>query len=40
MNRDPVIGLLDRLHTAENEFCAGGPGAALQQLAFDVIWAA
>jgi hypothetical protein len=38
MNRDAAIGLLDRLHTAQNEFYAGGPGAALQQvLAPDLI---
>jgi uncharacterized protein len=32
MNRDTVVGLLDRLHTAQNEFYASGPGAALRQL--------
>lgn len=32
MNRDTAIGLLDRLHRAQNEFYAGGSGAALQQL--------
>ena len=32
MNRDTAIGLLDRLHEAQNEFYAGGSGAALQQL--------
>jgi ketosteroid isomerase-like protein len=32
MNRDAAIELLDRLHTAQNEFYAGGSGAALQQL--------
>jgi hypothetical protein len=30
MNRDTAIGLLDRLHKAQNEFYAGGSGAALQ----------
>jgi ketosteroid isomerase-like protein len=40
MNRDAAIGLLDRLHSAQNEFYAGGPGAALQQLlAPDLTWA-
>jgi ketosteroid isomerase-like protein len=39
MNRDTVIGLLDRLHTAQNEFYAGGPGAALRELlAPDITW--
>jgi hypothetical protein len=32
MNRDAAIGLLDRLHKAQNEFYAGGAGAALQEL--------
>jgi hypothetical protein len=32
MNRDAAIRLLDGLHAAQNEFYAGGPGAALQQL--------
>jgi ketosteroid isomerase-like protein len=32
MNRDTAIDLLDRLHTAQNEFYAGRSGAALQQL--------
>ena len=32
MNRDTATGLLDRLHKAQNDFYAGGPGAALQQL--------
>jgi ketosteroid isomerase-like protein len=39
MNRDVAIGLLGRLHTAQNEFYAGGPGAALHQLlAPDLTW--
>lgn len=32
MNRDTAIDLLDRLHEAQNEFYAGGAGAALGQL--------
>ncbi len=32
MNRDTAIALLDRLHDAQNEFYAGGCGAALHQL--------
>ncbi|MGH2983712.1 MAG: nuclear transport factor 2 family protein [Solirubrobacterales bacterium] len=32
MNRGTAIGLLDRLHKAQNEFYAGGSGAALEQL--------
>ena len=32
MNRDTAIDLLDRLHKAQNEFYAGGSGAALGQL--------
>jgi ketosteroid isomerase-like protein len=32
MNRDTAIDLLDRLHQAQNEFYAGGSGAALQRL--------
>ena len=32
MNRDKAVDLLDRLHTAQNEFYAGGCGAALEQL--------
>ena len=35
MNRDTAIGLLDRLHKAQNDFYAGGSGAALQQLLGD-----
>ncbi len=39
MNRDTAIGLLDRLHKAQNEFYAGGSGAALQPLlARDIMW--
>ena len=39
MNRDVAVGLLDRLHTAQNEFYAGGSGTALQQiLAPDLTW--
>jgi ketosteroid isomerase-like protein len=32
MNRDVAIELLDRVHEAQNEFYAGGSGAALEQL--------
>jgi ketosteroid isomerase-like protein len=32
VNRDTAIGLLDQLHTAQNEFYAGGSGTAFQQL--------
>jgi ketosteroid isomerase-like protein len=39
MNRDTALGLLDRLHKAQNDFYAGGSGAALQQLlAPDITW--
>jgi len=39
MNRDAAIRLLDRLHEAQNEFYAGGSGAALEQLlAPNVAW--
>ena len=39
MNRDAAIGLLDRLHAAQNEFYAGGSGAVLKQLlAPDIMW--
>ena len=39
MNRDTAIGLLDRLHKAQNDFYAGGSGAALQQLlAPNITW--
>lgn len=32
MNRNTAIGLLDRLHEAQNEFYAGGSSAALEHL--------
>jgi uncharacterized protein len=32
VNRDAAIRLLDRLHRAQNEFYAGGSGAALEPL--------
>jgi ketosteroid isomerase-like protein len=32
MNRNEAIALLDRLHTAQNEFYAGGSAAGLEQL--------
>jgi ketosteroid isomerase-like protein len=39
MNRDTAIGLLGRLHKAQNESGAGGPGTALQQLlAPNITW--
>ena len=39
MNRDAALDLLDRLHDAQNEFYAGGSGAALQQLlAPNITW--
>ncbi len=39
MNRDAAVSILDRLHTAQNEFYAGGPGPALRQLlAPDIVW--
>ncbi len=39
MNRDTAIGLLDRLHKAQNEFYAGGSEAALQPLlAANITW--
>ena len=39
MDRDAALGLLDRLHAAQNEFYAGGSGAALRTLlASDVTW--
>ena len=39
MNRDTAIDLLDRLHKAQNEFYAGGSGAALEQiLAPTITW--
>jgi ketosteroid isomerase-like protein len=40
MNRDAGIGLLDRLHAAQNAFYAGGSGAPLEELlAPTVAWA-
>jgi ketosteroid isomerase-like protein len=39
MNRNEAFALLDRLHRAQNEFYAGGSGAALEQLlAPNVTW--
>jgi ketosteroid isomerase-like protein len=39
MNRDIAIGVLDRLHKAQNEFYAGGSGAGLHELlAGNVTW--
>ncbi len=39
MNRDAAVVLLDRLHRAQNEFYAGGSGAALRPiLAPDITW--
>jgi hypothetical protein len=39
MNRDTAINLLDRLQKAQNEFYAGGSGAALEQiLAPTITW--
>jgi ketosteroid isomerase-like protein len=39
MNRDTARGLLDRLHEAQNDFYAGGSGAALEQLlAPNITW--
>jgi len=39
MNRDAAIGLLHQLHEAQNEFYAGGAGAALRQLlAPNITW--
>ncbi len=39
MNRGTAIDLLDRLHEAQNEFYAGGSGAALEQLlAPNIVW--
>jgi ketosteroid isomerase-like protein len=39
MNRDLAIALLDRLHGAQNEFYAGGSGAALEHvLAANITW--
>ncbi len=39
MKRNRAVDLLDRLHAAQNEFYAGGPGAALRQLlAPNIAW--
>ena len=39
MIRDTALGVLDRLHKAQNEFYAGGSGAALEQLlAPNITW--
>jgi ketosteroid isomerase-like protein len=39
MDRGAAVELLDRLHEAQNEFYAGGSGAALEQLlAADITW--
>jgi ketosteroid isomerase-like protein len=39
MNRNAAIGLVDRLHRAQNEFYAGGSGSALEQLlASNISW--
>jgi ketosteroid isomerase-like protein len=39
MNRDAAVGLMDRLHEAQNEFYAGGSGAMLHELlAPDITW--
>ena len=39
MNRDAAVALLDRLHSAQNDFYAGGSGAALRELlAADITW--
>jgi ketosteroid isomerase-like protein len=39
VNRDTAIGLLDRLHAAQNEFYAGGSDGPLRQLlAADITW--
>jgi ketosteroid isomerase-like protein len=39
MDRETAIDLLDRLHLAQNEFYAGGSGAALEQmLAPGIAW--
>ena len=39
MNRDAAIGLLDRLHAAQNEFHGGGSETPLEHLlASDVTW--
>jgi uncharacterized protein len=39
MERDRAIEILDRLHSAQNEFYAGGSGAMLKQLlTADISW--
>jgi ketosteroid isomerase-like protein len=39
VNRDTAFGVLDGLHKAQNEFYAGGSGAALEQLlAPNITW--
>lgn len=39
MNRDEAVSLLDRLHTAQNEFYGGGDDEPLRQmLAPDIAW--
>jgi hypothetical protein len=39
MNRELALGLLDRLHAAQNDFYAGGADAAFEQLlAPNVTW--
>jgi uncharacterized protein len=39
MNRNAAVGLVDRLHRAQNEFYAGGSGSALEQLlASNITW--
>ena len=39
MNRDAAVALLDRLHTAQNDFYAGGSATALDELlAGDITW--
>jgi ketosteroid isomerase-like protein len=39
MNRETAVSLLDRLHTAQNAFYAGGSGAGLEELlAPSIMW--
>src|SRR5215217_330490 len=39
MERDKAIGILERLHSAQNKFYAGGSGAMLKQLlTADISW--
>ena len=39
MERDKAIEILERLHSAQNEFYAGGSGAMLKQLlTADISW--